>query len=361
MDKNWTILMSNSYPIQFETASFDALNQLLHAKSYSKVFVLADTNTYRACLPIVETALSDFDLCTIVIEAGEQHKNIQTCQYIWSSMMKEQADRQAVLLNLGGGVIGDMGGFCASTFKRGMDFIQIPTTLLAQVDASVGGKLGIDFLQVKNSIGLFCNPQAVFLHPTFFDTLPLAEVQSGYAEMIKHALIDTTEHWSQLSAITSLNKVDWQPLIEQSLQVKKEIVALDPFEKGIRKCLNFGHTLGHAIESLSWETERPLLHGQAVALGMLLECYCSTQLVGLSERTLREITAYILALYPKYDLTVFAPNAIYQLVLQDKKNDKNIINCTLLQSIGTPQINIPISFELIQDALDYYINLVHHT
>lgn len=348
--------MQSDYPIQFDTTSFVALQQLLTEKTYSKVFVLVDTNTQRDCLPILEKALVSFPFGVIAIAAGEQHKNIETCQVIWNALMQQQADRQSVLINLGGGVIGDMGGFCASTFKRGMDFIQIPTTLLAQVDASVGGKLGVDFGQIKNSIGLFRNPQAVFLQPTFFETLTAEQLYSGYAEMIKHALIDTPKHWHTLLAIQDLNTVDWQPLVEQSLVVKKEIVAIDPLEKGIRKSLNFGHTLGHAIESLSWQTNQPLLHGHAVALGIILECYCSYRSTNLPLSELEAITAYILRLYPKYDLSKFNLKAIYQLVLQDKKNERDTINCTLLSAIGSPLINRPLTIELIGQALDYYKN-----
>lgn len=348
--------MQSSYPILFDTTSFLGLQQFLKQQSYSKILILVDTNTKRDCLPILAAALADFSYTVITVEAGEQHKNIQSCQIIWASMMQQQADRQSVLLNLGGGVIGDMGGFCASTFKRGMDFIQIPTTLLAQVDASVGGKLGIDFEQVKNSIGLFKNPKAVFLQPLFFETLATEQLYSGYAELIKHALIDNLTHWNKLILIQDLEKVDWLPLVAHSLEVKKAIVAEDPLEKGVRKCLNWGHTLGHAIESLSWQTTNPLLHGHAVAIGIILESYCSHHLVGLSLLELETISTYILKLYPKYDLSIFDLNAVYQLVLQDKKNERDTINCTLLSAIGSPLINQPIHIELIQAAFDYYKN-----
>ena len=256
------MIQLQNYTIQFQNSHFLQLQEQLAAAQYSKIFVLVDSNTKNHCLPILKKALNNVALTSILIEAGEAHKNINTCQRIWNALIQQRADRNAVLLNLGGGVIGDMGGFCASTFKRGIDFIQIPTTLLAQVDASIGGKLGIDFALVKNSIGLFKNPKGVYLHPAFFNTLPKAELYSGFAEIIKHTLIADEHYWEQLLSFNNLEQNDWEPVIKQSLLVKKRIVEQDPLEKGIRKSLNFGHTIGHAVESLSWETTQPLLHGE---------------------------------------------------------------------------------------------------
>lgn len=345
------------YNIQFQDQNFRQLNEQLLVAAYSKIFVLVDQNTKRCCLPTLTKALNNFDLNIIQIQAGEQHKNIQTCQLIWNALMEQQADRKSVLINLGGGVIGDMGGFCASTFKRGLDFIQIPTTLLAQVDASIGGKLGIDFSTVKNSIGLFKNPTAVYLFPLFFKTLPREELYSGYAEVIKHGLIKDKAYFTQLLNHVSLDELDWSFVIKHSLLIKKTIVEQDPFEQNIRKSLNFGHTIGHAIESLSWETNHPLLHGEAIAIGMITESYLSKCILGLSDNELNQITQYLSQLYPKYNLNQFDLEKILKLIQQDKKNEHQQTCFTLLEQIGAFKINIHASETLIGEALNYYNNL----
>lgn len=341
------------YPIAFETATFDQLNEQLRLAQYSKIVVLLDQNTEQHCWPILEQALSTWAPATIVVPAGEQHKNITTCQSIWQQLMTLQVDRKAVLINVGGGVLGDMGGFCASTFKRGLDFIQIPTTLLAQVDASVGGKLGVDFEGVKNSVGLFAAPKAVYLHPAFFLTLPKAELYSGYAEMIKHALLQQTSHWRDFLP-NNFPPQDWQESIEASIHVKKQIVAQDPLEQGLRKQLNLGHTIGHAVESLSWETQQPLLHGEAVALGTIMAAYLSWRLLDWPLEELQALNTYIRSLYAPYDLTNIHPEAIWQLVLQDKKNSHQQVSFTLLQTDGTVAINQAVSKSLVEEALYYY-------
>jgi 3-dehydroquinate synthase len=347
------------YSIQFQDKSFAELKAQLLEASYSKIFVLVDNNTQAHCLPILKEALKGIELYVITIKAGEAHKNIDTCQVIWNALMEQQADRKSVLLNLGGGVIGDMGGFCASTFKRGIDFIQIPTTLLAQVDASIGGKLGIDFGLVKNSIGLFNNPQAVYLYIDFFQTLPKAELYSGYAEIIKHALILNGTAFTQLLGIAHPEDSEWRFVVEESLLVKKTIVEQDPFEKNIRKSLNFGHTIGHAIESLSWETNQPLLHGEAVAIGMITECYLSYKLLDFQKEKVDLISSYLLNIYPKYDLKSLDRAHILRLIQQDKKNEHQQICFTLLKEIGACKINIHASETLILEALDYYQQFVN--
>lgn len=343
-----------SYPIQLESAGFLALNNYLKAQAYDQLFILVDTNTQRDCLPILSAALSDFHYQTITIEAGEQHKNLTTCEFIWQQFLATGASRRSVLLNLGGGVIGDMGGFCASTFKRGMDFVQIPTTLLAQVDASIGGKLGIDFGLLKNGLGLFANPKAVFLYPDFFQTLPSEELLSGYAEVIKHALIKDSNYWKLLQTQSPNQIQDWAPIIQQSLHIKQAVVLEDPFEKGLRKILNFGHTIGHAVESLSWDTNRPLLHGEAVAIGMLAESYISTLQGHLSAQELELISDYISNLYSYYPIEQLDQQALQQLILQDKKNTGKKTAFSLLEAIGTATFNQEVSEAQIQQALAYY-------
>jgi 3-dehydroquinate synthase len=345
-----------NYPICFETADFLALKAFLQEKQYPSIFVLVDTNTKAACFPILEAALAaEYPLQLIEIPAGEEHKNIETCSLIWSALLKGQASRKSLLLNLGGGVIGDMGGFCAATYKRGMDFIQIPTTLLSEVDASVGGKLGIDFQAVKNGVGVFQNPQMVLIHPPFLKTLPKRELYSGFAEVIKHALIQDAEHWEKIQTITALEQYeDWTAIIDHSIKIKAKVVEQDPHEKGLRKILNFGHTIGHAIESLSWETDQPLLHGEAIAIGMICEAYIAQLELGLPKAELDAIANYILKLYPPFDLEKLDRQKLLQLMLQDKKNEGASILGSLITAIGTAAFNVGLKEQMILDSLNYY-------
>lgn len=330
------------------------LKQLLANGNYSSITVIVDEHTHEHCWPLVRDVLDREVVQIIEIPSGEQHKNIETCQHIWSSMMKANIGRRGVVINLGGGVIGDMGGFCAGTFKRGIDFIQIPTTLLSQVDASIGGKLGIDFQQIKNSIGLFRNPIAVFINPIFFKTLPERELRSGFAEVIKHSLIADTAQWEQLSAIESLAEVDWPSLIIPSLKIKQRIVEKDPHEKGIRKALNFGHTVGHAIEGVALETDFPLLHGEAIAVGMICEAYLSTVRLGLPKSALSAITGFILKLYGHNRLVTSDFETYIELMRNDKKNENAEINFSLISNIGEVAVNQTCSLDTIIKSLNYY-------
>jgi len=349
------IIELNDYKIYVGKNIWNTLKQ--RVKPYPKILVIVDENTERDCLPILKKKLKGIELETILIPSGELHKNIQMCQNIWLQMMQHEANRNALVINLGGGVIGDMGGFCASTFKRGMDFIQIPTTLLSQVDASIGGKLGIDFQNIKNSIGLFGNPKAVFVNPTFLNTLPKREIRSGFAEVIKHALIVDFKQWKRLSRITDLDKVNWSKRIVPSLNIKKKVVEADPFEKGWRKSLNFGHTIGHAIESMCLETENQLLHGEAIAIGMICESYLSHKVLGLKKRNLYKIANFILSIYGKVDISYLNREALIKLMKQDKKNDANVINFTLLHKIGSAAVNQTTNEQLITESLNFYQDL----
>ena len=348
------IIELDNYKIYVGESVWTNINK--YVLNYSKIFVIVDENTKRDCLPILEKQLN-LPLNIILIPAGEINKNIDTCQVIWQEMMNKSGNRNALTINLGGGVITDMGGFCASTFKRGMDFIQIPTTLLSQVDASIGGKLGIDFQQIKNSIGLFANPKAVFINPNFLETLPKREVRSGFAEIIKHALIVDVKQWQVLKQITDLSKVNWAEKLIPSLKIKKAVVEADPFEKGWRKALNFGHTIGHAIESLYLETETPLLHGEAIAIGMICESYLSYKILELSKSALMEITDCIIKIYGKIDLSNLDINAALQLMRQDKKNEANVINFTLLHKIGGAKVNQTTNEQLITESINFYREL----
>ncbi|MCL4125963.1 UNVERIFIED_CONTAM: hypothetical protein GTU68_012040 [Idotea baltica] len=269
-------------------------------------------------------------------------------------MTKAALDRKALVVNLGGGVIGDMGGFVAGTYKRGIDFAQVPTTLLAQVDASVGGKLGIDFNGLKNHIGLFRNPIGVYINPMFLETLSFEEKRSGFAEIVKHHLIADNEAWQKLKEITDLNELGYPNLIQHSIDIKSRIVESDPEEKGARKSLNFGHTVGHAVETYFLESGNRLLHGEAIAIGMICEAWISHQIGTLSEDELTEITEFFLRFYPKSKILTNTYPAIVHFAKNDKKNQDGKILCTLLNGIGEFQVNVSIDHSQITKSLDYY-------
>lgn len=334
-----------------------SLPAFLEQKKYSRLVIICDDNTERHCLPNIEKLLGSEEPILVKIPPGERHKNIETCKLIWWQMMEEGVDRKALVLNLGGGVIGDMGGFCAATYKRGIDFVQVPTTLLAQVDASIGGKLGIDFMQIKNSVGLFQNPEAVLIDPYFLRTLPEREVRSGFAEIIKHSLIADPVQWLSIRNIEKLDAADWQTLIPLSLYIKRRIVEEDPFELGLRKALNFGHTIGHAIESHMLDTTAALLHGEAIAIGMICESYLSHQLQNLSKEDLDEISRFILNIYGHHPLQEVDFNRLLELMQNDKKNESEAINFTLIHPIGTAIINQEVPAEQIIESLRYYNEL----
>ncbi|MCH2046483.1 MAG: 3-dehydroquinate synthase [Saprospiraceae bacterium] len=345
--------------ILFENADFTGLKNILNTEKYSKIWVLVDENTAQYCLPILQDSLSpEFTLNIIQIPSGEAYKNLGICQNIWQKLLNEKTNRKAILLNLGGGVIGDMGGFCAATYKRGIDFIQIPTTLLAQVDASVGGKLGVDFQGLKNMIGLFQAPKAVCIYTPFFKTLPYEELRSGWAEVIKHALIMNADYWQALQ-VDHLDQItNWDSIVRDSIAIKSQIVAQDPKEKNLRKSLNFGHTIGHAIESVSLETSQPLKHGEAVAFGLLMECFLAHQQNKLDQQSLSIIQDYILNIYDYYSIENMDRKQLIQLMLQDKKNENDLINFTFINKIGQFEINQSATVHQINQALDYYQSLV---
>ncbi len=324
---------------------------------YSKIGVLVDENTFRDCYPILKKLLPQPHL-VIQIRSGEEHKNLQTCTSIWQQMTDNQFDRKSILLNLGGGVIGDMGGFCASTYKRGIDFMQIPTTLLSQVDASVGGKLGIDFQGFKNHIGIFRNPNHVLIDAQFLKTLPERELRSGFAEVIKHCLIADANYWEKITQ-NDLHQQNWAEIIRHSVRIKYQVVTQDPTEKGLRKILNFGHTVGHAIETIymeSPEVER-LLHGEAIAIGMICEAFISLKKGLITEKTCQKIQKYILKIYGKMPVREDFMEVILQNTLQDKKNEGSTIHASLLVGLGECAFDIPINAQEIRSSILYYNSL----
>ena len=336
---------------------FELLLENLIERSYSKVFVLVDENTEKFCLPALTKYL--FDLKTIRIQSGEQHKNISTAQLIWDALQREHADRNSVLINLGGGVVGDIGGFCAATFKRGIDFVNVPTTLLAMVDSSIGGKTGIDYNGVKNAIGVITQPKAIYINPDLLNSLPKDELLNGFAEIIKHGLILDKSYWEKIVKTGFGDRSRISGLINGSIKLKLDVVKKDPLEVSYRKILNFGHTIGHALESYSLQHDKkPLKHGEAVAIGMICEAYLSKIMLDLSNKDLRELGDFVSQYFPKYSLrTILSPELI-SIMRQDKKNEnEDSINFTLLRKIGKGSINRVRSESQIAAALNYYDGL----
>lgn len=346
---------SASYSIFFEN-SLQQLEIFLAQNNYSRILVLVDTNTEKHCLPLLTEHLGSYNFDIIEIDPGEENKNIDFCIGIWKMMLDFETDRNSLLINLGGGVVTDMGGFAASTFKRGIDFVQIPTTLLSQVDASVGGKTGIDMDHVKNIIGTFTQPKAVFIEPAFLKTLDDRQMLSGFAEVIKHGLIYDTDLFERISHIQPQNI--GPEIIYRSVEIKNEVVNADPYEKGLRKILNFGHTIGHAIESWSLMNDStPLLHGEAIAIGFICEAWLSARQNGLSQDQLNKIQSYVLSLFPKYTLKTDYFPELLQLMQQDKKNKQGQISFSLLNSIGQCSFDNFCTQDDIYDCLNFYHNL----
>ncbi len=349
-------IQSTSYPILFDKIAYQNLSKLIIDKNYSSVFILVDSNTLEHCYPIFAQELTtDKRIEVIEITPGESNKNIETCVGVWNVMTELNADRKSLLINLGGGVVGDLGGFVASTFKRGIDFITIPTSLLAMVDASVGGKTGVDLGNLKNQIGLFSDPEMVIIDPNYLHTLDFREIRSGLAEIIKHSLISDYQIFKAIESINDLNIFD---LIYPSIEIKNNIILQDPKEQGIRKALNFGHTIGHAVESYCLEANREnLTHGEAIAIGMICELYISHKIFSISDLELQNITKTIIKIYGKVSFSPKEFNAIYDLLIHDKKNINQEILFVLLENIERYIIDCKVSKELIYKSFDFYNDL----
>lgn len=338
--------------------NFSQLNEFLHQKSFSKIFILVDENTHEYCLPVLLGNMeTDLGFEILEIEAGEEMKNIQTANQLWEILTEMQADRKALFINLGGGVITDMGGFVASTYKRGIQFINIPTTLLSMCDASIGGKTGIDLMHYKNMVGTFAFPEQIFIYPKFLETLPFKELRSGFAEMLKHGLIADKNHWDQLIQIRKLEVETVVPHIQASMNIKQNVVDQDFHEQNIRKTLNFGHTIGHAVESLCLQQENPILHGEAVAMGMIAEAHLAYLENLISEEDSKIIIENIQRYYPYLDISDFKDEDITALLLNDKKNTDSKINFSLLTGIGFCNYDHQCSQENILKSLSFYRKL----
>ena len=340
--------------VQLSVNPIPDLQAFLAGKKYSQLALLVDENTQKLCHPIIQEALPEH--FTIRVKSGENHKTLETSALIWQAMTDHAMDRHSALVVLGGGVLGDMGGFCAATYKRGIDFILIPTTLLAQADASIGGKLAIDFNHFKNHIGVFQLPALTLLHSGFLKTLTEAELRSGFAEVIKHTLISDKSLWNEIRS-KSLQEQDWNRLVLHSATYKSWVVTQDPKEKGLRKILNAGHTIGHALESYLLGINKPGLHGEAIAAGLVAESQIALKRGLLSETAFQEITTYILKIFGKIKLEQSPLDDIVKLTLQDKKNKGNKILCVLLDGIGSARLDCEISLDEVKGALSFYETL----
>lgn len=337
--------------ITFTKEPASALQDQLANLQPDKVAFLVDENTRAQCLPLLQL---DNEALIIEIKSGEIHKTLDTCSDIWSFLTENGFSRKSLLVNVGGGVIGDMGGFAASTYKRGIRFVNFPTTLLAAVDANIGGKLGIDFKGFKNHIGIFQDPTAVIISDIFLKTLSPRELRSGFAEVIKHGLIYDQTYFEDIKN-GSFPNFDWTAIIQRSVEIKGEVVTQDPKEAGLRKILNFGHTLGHGIETWYLNHQKSLLHGEAISIGMCLEAFLAFKKNQLSLEEANVVSSYIISIFGTFDLPPI--QEILPVMMQDKKNKGNDISFSLLDGIGKCSFDELVESEWIDESFHYYQNL----
>lgn len=350
-------ISTNGCMIHFNELCCTSLNEHLRSANFSKIFILVDENTHIHCLPYFMQHLeTEVTIEIIEIESGEINKTIETCVGVWETLSELNADRKSLLINIGGGVITDLGGFVACAFKRGIDYINVPTSLLAMVDASVGGKTGVDLGHLKNQIGVISNPNLVLIDTQFLHTLPKDQMRSGMAEMLKHGLISSELYWNKFKDLSKLSLEDLDILIHESVLIKKQVVEADPYEDNLRKTLNYGHTLGHAIESyyLSNSKKTTLLHGEAIVIGMILASYISTQLTRLPLTITEDIKDLFLSYYDKVNIDESDYAPIIDLLKYDKKNNHGNINFVLLEDIGKPVIDCLVDEKIILDAFRFY-------
>ena len=334
----------------------NSLAEAIEKCPHDRLFILTDEHTHRLCLPQLQNIPAIQDATEIIIGAEDVHKNLETLASVWQALSEQGATRHSLLINLGGGMVTDLGGFAAATFKRGIAYINIPTTLLSMVDASVGGKTGINFNGLKNEIGVFAPASSVLLETEFLRSLDAHNFFSGYAEMLKHGLISTPEHLAELLSFDT-EQIDYAALkamVGRSVQVKENIVEQDPKEHGIRKALNLGHTIGHAFESLALAENRPVLHGYAVAWGIVCELYLSHIKTGFPKEKMRQTIQFIKENYGAFAFNCKQYGRLYELMLHDKKNTAGIINFTLLKEVGDICLNQTADKETIFEVLDFY-------
>lgn len=323
---------------------------------HDRLFCLTDETTLRLCWPKVQKMSAMQGAKVITIGAGDEHKTLESLAHVWTELQKGGATRHSLLVNLGGGMVTDLGGFAASTFKRGLAFINVPTTLLSQVDASVGGKTGINFGGLKNEVGVFSDARSVLIATDFLDTLDDENILSGYAEMLKHGLLDSEEHWAALmqDPFGVRERQRGSDLIARSIAVKERIVTEDPTEKGLRKALNLGHTVGHALESLALRRGKPVLHGYAVAWGLIAELWLSAVKEQFPTEKLHQTVRFIREHYGRMNITCDDYPELLELMTHDKKNEADSINFTLLGGIGDIRINRQATTSEIYESLDFY-------
>lgn len=333
-----------------------SLSEAVAKVDYDRLFVLTDDNTLALCWPLLSPMPCMAGAQMITIGATDEHKNLESLTHVWTELQRGGATRHSLLVNLGGGMVTDLGGFAASTFKRGIAYINVPTTLLSMVDASVGGKTGINFGGLKNEVGVFNTARSVILDPHFLRTLDSYNVASGYAEMLKHGLISDTAHWAELLRF-DLGAIDYSrlgQLVAESVAVKERIVQEDPTEHGIRKALNLGHTVGHAFESLAMAEGRTVLHGYAVAWGLVCELYLSVRRMGFPKDKFYQTVQFIRENYGTFAFDCNHYSRLYELMTHDKKNTAGQVNFTLLADIGDIRINQTAARAEIEDMLDFY-------
>lgn len=347
MEKRSTIICRNLLP---------ELETMIENISASDIFILCDTTTEKLCLPVLLQSEALAGAYVITIPAGDENKNIDSAVKIWKYLTENGATRKSLMINLGGGMITDIGGFAASTFKRGIRYINVSTTLLGAVDAATGGKTGINFLGLKNEIGVFAPADAVLIDVEFFKTLDTKNLRSGFAEMVKHALIDNREEWNEILKF-DLENVYFdvlKELVDRSVKIKERVVEQDPTEKNIRKALNLGHTFAHAFESLSYRQNRPVLHGYAVMWGLLCELYLSHVKLNFPKDDLLKLKYLIKEYYGTFIIDCDDYEPLFELMTHDKKNESKEINFTLLTDIGEIKINQTATKEEIFDCLDFF-------
>ena len=323
---------------------------------HDRIFVLTDETTQQLCWPKIKNFKALKNSTPIIIKATDTHKNLDTLSQVWQALSNGGATRHSLMINLGGGMVTDLGGFAASTFKRGIDFINIPTTLLAMVDASVGGKTGINFGGLKNEIGVFSDSRFVIINTQFLDTLDHDNICSGYAEMLKHGLISDERTWAELVTfdLSTPDLSQLQRMVAESIKVKERIVEADPHEHGIRKALNLGHTMGHAFESFAMRRGTPILHGYAVAYGLISELYMSARKTAFPIDRMHQTVRFIRENYGTFNITCDDYPTLIELMHHDKKNTSGIINFTLLGNVGDIRINQTANEEEIKEALDFF-------
>lgn len=337
----------------------DDLSKVLDNTTYDKLFVLTDEHTNKLCFPLIENVPAIKQAKRVIVPANDPNKNIENLTHVWKFLTTNGATRHSLLINLGGGMITDLGGFAAATYKRGIVYINIPTTLLSSVDAAVGGKTGINFGGYKNEIGAFYPALHIIISAEFLNTLTPKDILSGYAEMIKHGLLDSEAIWNRTINfdLKDINYSLLNDLVMESVLIKQRIVEKDPYEKNIRKALNLGHTIGHAFESFALDNHRAVPHGYAVAWGLVAELYLSHKLCSFPKETFDVVTQFIKKHYGTFDFNREDYDTLYQLMVHDKKNVGNTINFTLLANVGDIQIDQTADRGLIEEALDYYKGL----